>query len=277
MRALGVSLLLFALLWGLPALAGGGGTGGGTGPTVPRPTRPTTGATTGTVPAFPLPRISVTADPADSPAEVSTGLQLLFLLTLLSLAPSILVMATGFTRIVIVLGLVRNALGTQNLPPNQVLVGLALILTFFVMSPVLNQINQEALQPYFAGTIPYSEGIARAQAPVREFMFDNTRARDLRVMVELARLPAPEARADVPTYVLLPAFVLSELKTAFQMGFVVYIPFLIIDLVVSSTLMSMGMIFLPPVLISLPFKLLLFVMTDGWVLIARSLVTSFRT
>lgn len=256
-RVLSVALGLGSLLYALPALAGGGGDGGGMG-------------------AFPFPRVTLEAGQAQSPQEVSAGLQLLFLLTLLSLAPSIIILATGFTRIVIVMGLVRNALGTQNLPPNQVIVGLSLILTFFVMSPVLNQMNEEALQPFLREEITYQVGLQKAQLPLREFMFNNTRGRDLKVMLELARLPAPQTRADVPTWVLLPAFVLSELKTAFQMGFVVYMPFLIIDLVVSSTLMSMGMIFLPPVLISLPFKILLFVMTDGWVLIARSLVGSFR-
>jgi len=260
-----ISLIGAILLWAIPALAGGGGTGigGGTGGD-------------GAMGSFPFPQVTIEAGQADTPQEVSTGLQLLFLLTLLSLAPSIIILATGFTRIVIVMGLVRNALGTQNLPPNQVIVGLSLILTFFVMGPVIEKVNVEALQPFLKEEITYQEGIAKAQVPIREFMFNNTRGRDLKVMMELARLPAPATRADVPSYVLLPSFVLSELKTAFQMGFVVYMPFLIIDLVVSSTLMSMGMIFLPPVLISLPFKILLFVMTDGWVLIARSLVTSFR-
>lgn len=221
-----------------------------------------------------IPRIRI--EPGGGEADVPLGLQILFLLTILSLAPSILIMMTSFTRIIIVLSLTRSALGTQQLPPNPVLVGLALFLTFFVMMPVGRDINTNALQPYLDEKITFQEGLKKAEVSIREFLFKQTRRKDLALMVNLAKMPAPKAKEDVPTYVLIPAFIISELKTAFQMGFVIYIPFLIIDMVVASTLMSMGMLFLPPILISLPFKILLFVMTDGWHLIVGSLVTSFN-
>ena len=203
------------------------------------------------------------------------GLQIVFLLTILTLAPSLLIMVTSFTRTVIVLSLVRNAIGVPQLPPNQVLIGLSLFLSFFVMAPTWNKINQDALQPYLAGDMTQSVAIERAIVPVREFMLKQTREKDLSLFVSMSKIERPKTADDIPTYVLIPSFVISELKTAFQMGFLVFVPFLIIDIVVSSVLMSMGMMMLPPVMISLPFKLLLFVMVDGWHLIVKSLVESF--
>lgn len=211
----------------------------------------------------------------DDPQTISSGLQIMILLTVLSLAPAFLVLVTAFTRIVIVLSFVRSALASPSIPPNQVLVGLALFLTFYVMAPTWNQVNQTALQPYFEGEIDQQVAYERGLEPVREFLFRQTRQHDLGLFIHLADLPRPANRKEVPTYVLVPAFVISELKTAFQMGIIIFIPFLVIDMVVSSALMSMGMMMLPPSLISLPFKLLLFVMVDGWHLIVRSLVLSF--
>ncbi len=225
---------------------------------------------------IPVPRIEIGVGDANNPADVSTGLQILFILTLLTLAPSILIMMTSFTRIIIVLSLTRSALGTQQMPPNQVLIGLALFLTFFVMSPVLTDMNEQALQPYLKGEITFEQGLSKAEQPLREFLFKQTRKRDLALFVDIAGMKTPVAKDDVPTWVLIPAFIISELKTAFQMGFVIYIPFLIIDMVVASTLMSMGMLMLPPIIISLPFKLLLFILVDGWHLITRSMVLSFN-
>jgi len=217
----------------------------------------------------------VTVSAGQGELELSSAVQLLVLLTLASLAPALLTLATGFTRIVVVLGFARNAVGTPQTPPTQLIIGLALILTFFVMAPVWHQVNKEGIQPYLSGDIDQSEALRRIEEPVREFMFRQTREKDLSLFVMMARMDRPDTPADVPTYVLLPAYVISELKTAFQMGFLIYVPFLIIDLVVSSTLMSMGMMMLPPSMISLPFKVLLFVMVDGWHLIVRSLVESF--
>jgi flagellar biosynthetic protein FliP len=210
-------------------------------------------------------------------AAGQTPVQLLLLLTLVTLLPGLLLSVTGFTRILIVLGFVRNALGTQSMPPNQVLAGIAFFLTLFVMSPTLTKVNNEAVKPWRAHKISQSVAIERAQEPLRTFMFKQTRDSDLGLFVKLAKLPRPKTRADVPTQVLIPAFVISELKTAFQIGFLIFIPFLIIDMVVSSTLMSMGMMMLPPVLISLPFKILLFVLVDGWHLVIEGVVNSFRT
>lgn len=221
------------------------------------------------------PGITLTVDPAGEPKQVSTGVQLLVLLTVLSIAPAILSLATSFTRIVIVLSLLRNAMGTPTIPPNQVLIGLALLLTFFVMAPIYGQINEQALQPYSAGEIDQDTALNRAAEPLRTFMFSQTREKDLELFVSLSEMDRPQSPADIPTVVLLPAFVISELRAAFIMGFAIYIPFLIIDMVVSSILLAMGMMMLPPPLISLPFKILLFVMVDGWYLIARSLMVSF--
>ena len=223
----------------------------------------------------PVPRVTLEAAETSDPQDMAVGLQLVLLLTVLALAPAILVLTTGFTRIVVVLSLLRNAMGVPQLPPNQVLVGLSLFLTFFVMAPVWSQVNEESLTPFLAGNIGQQEALDRGLEPVRDFMFQQTRENDLALFVSMADLPQPSNRDDVPTHVLVPAFVISELKTAFQMGLFVFIPFLIIDLVVASTLISMGIFFLPPVVISLPFKILLFVLVDGWHLTTRSLLTSF--
>jgi len=211
-----------------------------------------------------------------SAQQTGTSLQVLMLMTVLSLAPAILMMMTSFTRIIIVLSFVRNALGTQQLPPNQVMVGLALFLTFFVMAPTVNQINTNAVQPYMKNQITQTEALSKAEEPLRTFMFRQTREKDLELFVGLSKMERPKTYRNVPTYVLIPAFVISELKTAFQMGFAIFIPFIVIDMIVSSTLMSVGMMMLPPMMISLPFKLLLFVLVDGWHLVVESLVTSFK-
>lgn len=222
-----------------------------------------------------LPTLDIKVGSATNPQDVSKGLQILILLTVLTLAPAILVMGTAFTRIVIVLSLVRQAIGTPQLPPSQVIIGLSLILTFFVMSPTFNQINNEAFQPYLKGQMAQEQALTKAMTPLRTFMFKQTASKDLELFMGLAKLKKPKNRGDVPTYVLLPAFSISELKTAFQLGFIIFLPFLIIDMVVSSILVSMGMLFLPPTSISLPFKLVLFVLVDGWHLISQSLVTGF--
>jgi len=208
--------------------------------------------------------------------QVSTSLQILLLLTVLSIAPAILILMTSFTRIIIVLSFVRNALGTQQMPPNQVLIGLTVFLTFYIMAPTWNQINTQALQPYLETSISQNEALNKAEEPLREFMFKQTREQDLELFVSLAKMERPQTYGDIPTYVLIPSFVISELKTAFQMGFAIFIPFMVIDMIVSSVLMSMGMMMLPPMMISLPFKLLLFVLVDGWHLVVQSIVTSFH-
>ena len=208
-------------------------------------------------------------------SDTGNAVQILILLAGVTLVPALLFTVTGFTRILIVLGFIRSGLGTPTAPPNQVLVGIALFLTIFVMAPVFTKVNEDAIQPLRADKISESVAFKRAQAPLREFMFDQTRSKDLALFVKLGKLERPETRADVPTHVLIPAFIISELKTAFQIGFLIFLPFLVIDLVVSATLMSMGMIMLPPVFISLPFKILLFVLVDGWNLITKSLVESF--
>ncbi|MDH7495386.1 MAG: flagellar type III secretion system pore protein FliP [Bacillota bacterium] len=225
---------------------------------------------------LPLPRIEVGVESADSPKEVSTSLQILALLTVLTLAPAILVMLTSFTRIIIVLSFVRSAMGSQQVPPNQVLIGLALFLTFFVMAPTLGAANEQALQPYLQGEISQQVALDRAAAPLREFMLRQTREKDIALFTALAKAKQPANPSEVPLLVLIPAFTISELKTAFEIGFLIYVPFLVIDMVVASVLMSMGMLMLPPVMISLPFKLLLFVMVDGWNLVIGSLLRSFH-
>jgi flagellar biosynthetic protein FliP len=186
-------------------------------------------------------------------------------------------LVTGFTRILIVLGFIRSGLGTPTAPPNQVLVGIALFLTLFVMAPTFNVINKDAIQPLRANKISQETALKRAETPMREFMFDQTRTKDIALFAKLGKIDKPETRADIPTYVLIPAFTISELKTAFQIGFLIFLPVLVIDLVVGATLMSMGMVMLPPVFISLPFKILLFVLVDGWGLVTRSIVESFHT
>ncbi|WP_018660074.1 flagellar type III secretion system pore protein FliP [Heyndrickxia acidiproducens] len=206
---------------------------------------------------------------------VSTSVKLLLFLTVLSLAPSILILLTSFTRIVIVLSFVRTSLGTQQAPPNQVLVGLALFLTFFIMAPTFQQVNKEALTPLFNDKITLDEAYDKAQVPFKEFMAKQTRQKDLQLFLDYAKEKQPKSVQDIPITTLVPAFAISELKTAFEIGFMIFIPFLVIDMVVSSVLMSMGMMMLPPVTISLPFKILLFVLVDGWYLVVKSLLESF--
>jgi flagellar biosynthetic protein FliP len=223
-----------------------------------------------------LPKVTIETGTARSPQEVATALQIVVILTILSVTPAILLMLTSFTRIVVVLSLLRQGMGVQQLPPNQVVIGLSLFLTFFVMAPVGQEINRIALEPYMAGQVSQFEALTRAMGPLRDFMLKQTREKDLALMVQLGKIAPPKTPTDLPTHVLIPAFALSEIKTAFQIGLVLFIPFLIIDMVVASALMSMGMLMLPPVLISLPFKLLLFVLADGWHLVARALVTGFQ-
>ncbi|CAG37400.1 flagellar type III secretion system pore protein FliP [Desulfotalea psychrophila] len=222
-----------------------------------------------------LPNITLGLEDADSPEKVSAALQILFVLTIISVAPAIVLMMTCFTRIVIVLGFVRQAMGTQNMPPNQIVIGFALFLTFFIMSPTINKINDTALQPYLAKEISQGKALDLTVFSMREFMFSQVQESELSFMAELTIEKEPKDKADIPTTTLIPAYMLSELKTAFSMGFMVYIPFLVIDMIVASVLMSMGMMMLPPVIISMPFKLLLFILVDGWTLIVGSLVKSF--
>lgn len=226
--------------------------------------------------AIPLPKIAFGVEPAGGPQDIAVSLQVLLLLTVLSLAPALLIMVTSFTRIVIVLAFIRNALGTQQIPPTQVLIGLALFLTYFVMTPVFGQINDNAIKPYTAQQISYDQAFERASEPIRQFMFKQTREKDLALFIHLAKVDRPRTEADVPTFVLIPSFIISELRAAFIIGFLIFIPFLIIDMVVASVLMSMGMLMVPPVMISLPLKILLFVLIDGWHLITRALVMGFN-
>ncbi len=224
---------------------------------------------------LPIPTLKIGIGEAKDPGEVSTVIQILVLLTVLSLAPAILIMMTSFTRLIVVFSFLRHAMGTQQMPPNQILIGLSLFLTFFIMTPVWQTVQEKALTPYKEKKISQSQAIDEALKPVRKFMFKQTREKDLALFVNLAHLPKPKNPDDIPTTVLLPSFMISELKTAFQIGFVLYIPFLIVDMVVSSVLLSMGMMMLPPVMISLPFKVLLFVLVDGWNLVVGSMVKSF--
>jgi len=226
--------------------------------------------------AEPLPNISLNIGGEDEQAGTS-ALSLLLIITVLSIAPALLVLTTSFTRIVIVLGFVRTSLGTNQMPPNQVLIGLAMFLTFFIMAPTLGQVNEVALQPYLKGQINQTEALNKASVPMKKFMINQTREKDLMLFMNYTKTEKPASYEDIPITVMVPAFALSELRTAFQMGFMIFIPFLIIDMVVSSTLMAMGMMMLPPVMISLPFKILLFVLVDGWYLIVNSLLLSFNT
>ena len=225
---------------------------------------------------FPFPKIGVDVGKATKPEEVAVTLQILFLMTILSLAPALLILTTAFTRIVIVLHFVKQAIGLQTVPPSQVLVGIAMFLTFFIMAPTWNEVNSKGLQPYLKAEITLDQAYNRGVEPVREFMFKHTREEDLELFAKLADIKKPNNRNEVPTYVIIPAFAISELRIGFQIGFVLFIPFLIIDLVVTSILMSMGMMMLPPIIISLPFKLLLFVLVDGWHLVVESLMKSFQ-
>lgn len=221
-----------------------------------------------------LPGLQVSVG-GSSPQSVASTLQIVLLLTVLSIAPAVLILMTSFTRIIVVLSFVRNALSLQQSPPNQVLIGLALFMTLFIMQPTLNAANQQALQPYLKGQISQSVALTRAEIPFKEFMAKQTRSKDLELFLDYRHLPMPKQVKNIPFTALVPAYAISELKTAFQIGFMLYLPFLIIDLVVATTLMSMGMMMLPPVMISLPFKILLFVMVDGWYLVVKSLLAGY--
>jgi len=229
----------------------------------------------GTAAALPLPQIQIGMSETAEGGSLSTALQIMLGLTVLSLAPAILILMTSFTRIVVVLGFLRHAMGTQQMPPNQLIVGLSLFLTVAVMTPVFQQIHGEALAPYMAQEIDDREALDRGVQPLKAFMLTHTQDRDLELFLRLGKQEVPETRMETPLMTVVPAFVISELKRAFQIGFVLYVPFLIIDMVVASILMSMGMMMLPPVMISLPFKVLLFVLVDGWNLVVRSLMGSF--
>ena len=209
------------------------------------------------------------------PYDMSTVMKIAGIITLLTFAPAIIIMLTSFTRIIIVFSLLRQALGTQQMPPNQVLIGISLFITFFLMSPVFNKIYQQAITPYMEKEITLNSAYKKAISPLRDFMLKQTRESDLALFVDIAHLPRPRTVEDLPMRVIIPAFITSELKTAFEIGFFIYIPFLIIDMVVASVLLSMGMLMLPPVMISLPFKLMLFVLVDGWHLLIESLIKSF--
>lgn len=225
--------------------------------------------------AVTFPTINVGMSPANTPQEFTQGVQILVMLTILTLAPSIFIMTTAFTRIVIVLALTRQAIGTSSLPPNQVIASLALILTFFVMAPTINKINDTAWQPYMKNQITQQAALDRALLPVREFMIQHTEEKEIAMFLTMSKLEKPQNWTGVPTYILLPSFILSELKTAFKIGFIIFLPFLVIDIVVSSILVSMGMMFLPPTVVATPFKLIMFVMIDGWYLVTKSLLEGF--
>jgi flagellar biosynthesis protein FliP len=260
-------LLSWGLAWGQTAAT----------PSTPPATAPTTASapTAGEGAELKLPEVNLKIGGGDG--DAAGLIQIMLLFTLITLAPSILVMMTPFLRIVIVLGLLRNALGTQQTPPNTVLIGLALFLSLFIMMPVIQTVNNTAIQPYLAEKIGYAEALGKAQQPLRTFMLAQTRDKDLALFVNMAKLEVDTIKVDdIPLHVVIPAFMISELKSAFQIGFVIYLPFLVVDMVVSSILMSMGMMMLPPVLISLPFKLLMFILSDGWNLIFGSLVRSFK-
>jgi flagellar biosynthetic protein FliP len=224
---------------------------------------------------FPFPKIGINVGTSNNPNDVSVTLQILFLLTVLSLAPSLMIMTTSYLRIIIVFSFLKTALGTPQMPPAQLMAGVALFLTFFVMAPTWNKVNDIALKPLMSGQITAQEAYDKGIEPVREFMFRNVRNEDLELFIGLAHLNRPNDRNDLPTYVVIPAFVLSELRAGFIIGFFLFIPFLMVDMIISSILMSMGMMMLPPTLISLPFKILLFILVDGWHLIVGSLVRSF--
>lgn len=224
---------------------------------------------------LPLPSLNIGVGTASKPSDVAVTIQIFLLLTILSLAPGLLIMTTSFTRIVVVLSFLRTAMGTQQAPSNQIILALSMFLTFFIMSPVWQQVNRDAYQPWKAQQISQELAMERAVKPVRKFMLSQTREKDLALFVSLSKLPRPKNADDIPTLTIIPAFMISELRTAFQIGFLIYIPFIVVDMVVASVLMSMGMMMLPPVMISLPFKILLFVLVDGWGLVIESIVKSF--
>jgi len=223
-----------------------------------------------------LPSIKVDVGQTDDPSELTTTLQIVLLMTILALAPSILIMVTSFVRFIVVFSFLRQAMGIHSMPPNQLLTGLALILTFFVMTPVVNVAYNDGIKPYVDKEISGEEAFDRTIKPFREFMLAQTREKDLALFVKVSGIDRPEKPEDVPLHVLIPGFIISELRTAFQIAFVLFVPFLVIDMVVASVLMSMGMMMLPPIIVSLPFKILLFVLVDGWYLLIKSLVESFR-
>lgn len=223
-----------------------------------------------------VPNVNIGLGTSDNPKDLALTLQIMAGLTILTIAPSILIMTTSFIRIVVVLSFLRNALSTQNVPSNQIIIALSLFITFYIMSPYWSQANDNGLQPYLAGTITQEEALTQVVNPLRDFMFKQTRESDLALFVNLSQAERPETQEQVSTFTLIPAYIISELKTAFQIGFMIYIPFIVIDMIVASTLMSMGMMMLPPVMISLPFKILLFVMVDGWHLLIHSLIVSFK-
>lgn len=222
-----------------------------------------------------LPSINLGFKTAENPNEIVNAVKLVIILTVLTLAPAILIMMTSFTRIIIVFSFLRQAMGVQQMPPNQLLVGLSLFLTFFIMGPTFEELNQKGVQPFLAGKISQDKALDESMAPLRRFMFNQTRDTDLGLFLKLAKVEKPKTRADVPSLVLIPAFVLSEIKTGFQIGFIIFLPFLVIDIVASSVLMAMGMMMLPPIVISMPLKIMLFVLVDGWALLIGSMVKSF--
>lgn len=230
-----------------------------------------------TVMAEPLsvPTVSVGLGKVSKPGDVATVLQIFLMVTILSVAPGLLIMTTSFTRVVVVLSFLRSAIGTQQAPSNQIVISLALFLTFYIMSPVWQQINTQAYQPYKTGQITQEQALDKAVFPIRKFMLSQVREKDLALFLSLSKMPRPKNANDIPTLTIIPAFMISELQTAFQIGFLIYIPFLVVDMVVASVLMSMGMMMLPPVMISLPFKILLFILVDGWALVIGSIVKSF--
>jgi len=225
---------------------------------------------------IPLPTIQIGIGEAEDPQDVAKTLQIVFLLTILTLAPSILMMMTSFTRIIIIFSFLRNAMHTQQMPSNQILVGMALFLTFYIMSPVWNEINDTALQPYLVEEISFQDALEKSAIPLRKFMLKQTREKDLALLVSLTTGQKPHSSDDVSLITIIPAFIVSEVSTAFSAGFIIFIPFLVIDMVVACVLLSMGMMMLPPVMVSLPFKILLFVLVDGWALLIGSVVKSFQ-
>ena len=224
-----------------------------------------------------LPTIQVGLTETNDPQDLAVAIEILLIFTVLSMAPAILLMTTSFTRLVVAFSFLKHAMGTQQMPPSQVLIALAMFLSLFIMAPVFGKINTVAVQPYMAEEINLQQAFERGQQPLRTFMFKQTRQKDLSLFLSFAKMEKPQSKDDIPMSVLIPAFMISELKTAFQIGFILFLPFLVIDMVVASVLLSMGMMMLPPVMVSLPFKLLLFVLVDGWYLIVGSLVQSFGT
>jgi len=226
--------------------------------------------------SVPIPSIRIAIGETDEPGDLAVTLKILFLITILSIAPTILIMLTSFTRMVVVFSFLRQAMGTQQMPPNQVIVSLALFLTFFIMTPVWQDVNQNALKPFLAKEISYETALDHAAVPLKAFMLRQTRKKDLALLMKVSKIKKPTGVSDVPMSTLIPSFVISELRIAFQIGFLIYVPFLILDMVVACVLLSMGMMMLPPVMISMPFKLILFVLVDGWYLIVGSIVAGFK-